>query len=209
MKGGGLLHQFFESLKKYLINEFKDGNLSDYIPHYENLLQHKDKLEPLLDDLNQWKVDFHHEPDDGSGYTDGKIITTLWRYEDGGEPSDDMREEMYRQQEYADYHYEVELLDDPRYWGYCTCEPNDEGYDPNKKCCGNGCDWVAPRFELTKVEHLGSASFDGVEKDMCKLEEKWKKELEIYKNKEKQDKIDRLHNRMKEIEEEIERVKSE
>lgn len=92
-----------------------------------------------------------------------------------------------------EYQYEIEFHYDPRDWGYCQCKPTDKDYREDKHCCGHGCDWWAPAFEMRKSYIMGSHSWDGDEhdywdfeddfykddKELAEQEEKRHKELEI------------------------------
>jgi hypothetical protein len=160
---------FFEQLKNYLITNQKD-KLSLLIPHYENLLQHKEDIKPFLNDLQEWNFDIYYEHDQSEGYTDGSF--TIQLHKDVGELIEDSWGEYY-EQEYATFQFEIDLLHDERYWSYCTCKPDHEGYIEKYRCCGDGCDWVAPSFNLKKLESLAHKSFKGEQYEMWKLEEKW------------------------------------
>ncbi|MGL4451070.1 MAG: hypothetical protein ACRCTZ_07775 [Sarcina sp.] len=81
--------------------------------------------------------------------------------------------------------HKIRLTYAERYWGYCECNPEDEGYDLRHNCCGNGCDWVAPVFEIYTEYNMGRSEFNGVQHDIWDLEDKYnnidlvkKKELE-------------------------------
>ena len=181
---------FFVELKKYLLAEHKDHLLS-FVGYYETLLQHQDSLQQLLDDLKEWECDIRHENDHSGGYIDGKFEIYLYK--------NDSRDEYMVSGEFAPYHYEIELLHDDRMWGYCECTPNDEGYNAEHNCCGDGCDWTAPSFRLTKIEHIAYASFKGYQKDMWELEEQWNEYLIEHKEKQKQRELSRIEERMKEL----------
>ena len=82
--------------------------------------------------------------------------------------------------------FKIKLMFEPRHWGYCQCSTEDKGYDTRHKCCGNGCDWDAPSFEVYKEEYIGRSSFSGIEHDIWDLEDEYynitlekKRELEI------------------------------
>lgn len=50
----------------------------------------------------------------------------------------------------TDYRYEIDFFFVPRNWKYCSCNPTYKDYREDKKCCGHGCDWDAPAFEIRK-----------------------------------------------------------
>ena len=92
-----------------------------------------------------------------------------------------------------EYQYEIEFYYDPREWGYCECTPDMKDYREDKGCCGHGCDWWAPAFEMRKSYEVGNHSWNGDEhdywdfeddfykddKELAEQEEKRHKELEI------------------------------
>ncbi len=74
------------------------------------------------------------------------------------------------------YQYEIDFLYDPRDWGYCECTPDMEDYREDKKCCGHGCDWWAPAFEIRKSFIIGKHSWNGDEHDYWEFEDNFYKE---------------------------------
>lgn len=103
-------------------------------------------------------------PDDSEGYTNGKIEIFIKKKN----PDTDLLIDQY-----TDYHYIIEFLFDERPWGYCQCTPEDEGYNEEHQCCGDGCDWTAPAFNILKVIDYGRTSWDGIEKDYWGYEDKF------------------------------------
>lgn len=191
---------FFEELKKFVINEHQeDQYFIQYIRYYETMLQNKEVLHSLLSDLEKWKMDIHHQEDKTEGYTFGKWVIYLWDYESEEQDSDS---ELYRDDSKSpNYHYEIELTRDGRYWGYCECTPDMEGYNEKYKCCGDGCDWVAPSFTLSKVEEC-YGKFKGDERDLWKLEGKWEEHLGSYNKKLKEKRLRNIEEQLKRLEEE-------
>lgn len=178
--------KFFEGLKEYLLNNHKH-KLKTLIPYYETIKQNEDKLGELLNDVlnNHWDIQLETDEDDH--YSEGVLRVCLY--------SDDPNKD-YGWQYSLGYEYEIHLLYDERYWGYCDCEPQDEGYDHKYKCCGNGCDWIAPQISVVKAHKILYKSFDGIEKDMWRLLDEW--EGDKVDHKEEQKKAE-LHNIEKEI----------
>lgn len=72
-----------------------------------------------------------------------------------------------------EYQYEIEFHYDPRDWGYCQCKPVDKDYREDKDCCGYGCDWWAPAFEIRKSYIMGRHSWDGDEHDYWDFEDEF------------------------------------
>lgn len=72
-----------------------------------------------------------------------------------------------------DYHYEIDFFYDPRDWGYCDCTPDMEDYRVDKQCCGHGCDWWAPAFEIRKSFNMGGNSWHGDEHSYWDFEDEF------------------------------------
>lgn len=157
--------------------------------------QQIEKCKEFMEDLSnsEWDIDFY-ENERYDVYADGEIRIHIIK----SEP--------------VDYCYCIKFLYDERYWGYCQCTPDDEGYNPKYKCCGNGCDWIAPAFSITKEVFLGDYKWEGYEKDYWKYEEKFyqnekNKNEEVERHKREQEKqrllkqIKILQNKLKELEE--------
>jgi hypothetical protein len=187
------MNKFFDQLKHHLIEQEGD-KLSLLIPHYENLLQHEEGLKAIIDDSELYELDFNYEDCKYEGYTDGSISIYV-RKNVGGLIESEWGN--YYQKEDLDYHYEIKLLNDDRYWRYCNCKPEHEAH----QCCGDGCDWVAPRFELVKISHLSHGSFDGYQRDMWKLDKKWEEELSEFKESKQKEELEYIENQIKELEE--------
>lgn len=100
-----------------------------------------------------------------------------------------------------DYQYEINFNYDPRDWGYCECTSDMKDYREDKHCCGHGCDWWAPAFEMRKSFSVSNHKWHGDEHDY------WDFEDEFYaSNKELADKKaeeDRLRE-IKELKNQIE-----
>jgi hypothetical protein len=168
---------FFEYFKEYLVEEHKD-ELYKFIHHYETMLQQKERLQPLLDDYEEWNFDIHYEQSKDEEYSENdKFVIYLYK---------EHKDEYDYVAEYADYHYELELEWEGRMWGYCMCKPDDDEYVEEKGCCGVDCDWYAPAITIRKIVGLGYVSFDGKERDLWELEKKWDTYLKnIKRNKDK------------------------
>jgi hypothetical protein len=150
------VRNFFDDLKQVLIEQ----NVSNGHGYFETIKQNAEKIREIITDYETNEMYIGYEADTTDGYSDGCLNVTFRDWSQGN------------------YTYSIQLLYDERYWGYCQCTPEDEGYDPVMNCCGNGCDWTAPRISAVKTIRLAFASFDGSEKDLWKLEEDWKQEYE-------------------------------
>lgn len=76
-------------------------------------------------------------------------------------------------EEETKFKYEIEFNCIERNWGYCECSPNDPDYREDKHCCGHGCDWNAPEFEIRKSYLVSKHSWDGDEHDYWDFEDKF------------------------------------
>lgn len=198
---------FFEELKRVILSEHKDDKyFIQYVRYYELLLQNKDVLKPLLNDMEQWRVDIQFSDDKTDGYTYGTYQIYLWDF-DGEVPDNDDYSYRYGQKS-ADYYYEIELTREERLWGYCECTPDMKGYNPKYNCCGNGCDWVAPAFTLRKIEER-NGRFTGQEKDMWELEEKWIEHLDSYNKKKKEERLQNIEDQLARLIQEKENILKE
>lgn len=121
----------------------------------------------FIEDITKYGYHINgYDFDASEGYTNGKIRVLIEKPEE--ERGSDM---MY--DAYFNYCYCIEFGFDERYWGYCSCEPTHNGYDEKRKCCGNGCDWTAPSFYISKSISLGGGKWDGVERDYWEYEKKF------------------------------------
>ena len=143
-----------------------------------------------------------YDEDYTGGYTNGRIRILI-------EKPKEEKESEYMVDAYYDYCYYIEFLHDNRPWGYCQCTPDDNGYDSKYDCCGNGCDWTAPAFKLTKEISLGHGNWDGQASDYWKYKQEFEaneqnknKEVEKFKkNQRKQSIKTRISDLQKELQE--------
>ncbi|MNK43742.1 hypothetical protein D3C87_624590 [compost metagenome] len=136
--------------------------------------QQIDDCQEFMDTITTYRYqinDFSH--DNSGGYTNGKIQILIEKPEE--EKSSEMMFDAF-----YDYCYYIEFDCDDRMWGYCQCKPGDEGYVEEYSCSGNGCDWSAPAFRLTKSIDLGGGKWDGYESDYWNYKKKFEEnELNI------------------------------
>lgn len=185
---------FFKQLQSLMLNEEKE-HLATLIPYYETLWQHRDKLKDMLEEIDSYpEVDIQYIHDEEEYYTDRKIRILLYKERDNWMSQ-------------PDFYFEIELLFDERYWGYCYCKPSDEGYNEAKGCCGDGCDWVAPKVSVNRVDIVAYESFSGEERDMWKLEEKWNEDLTEHNERLKKERLQRLEEQLERTKQEIESIK--
>lgn len=62
--------------------------------------------------------------------------------------------------------------------GYCMCNPTDEQYNYEYKCCGIDCDWDRPKIMINKIIPLGSSSFKGLQRDLWEYKKKINQEVD-------------------------------
>lgn len=114
--------------------------------------QHIEECKEFIEDIsiNTYRIGSYEE-DDTEGYTSGKIKIYMDKY-----------------------NYSIDFRFDERMWGYCECSPKKTGYNTEHGCCGNGCDWYAPSFSITKEIHIGHNSWTGYESDYWEYERNFK-----------------------------------
>lgn len=101
----------------------------------------------------------------------------------------------------VDFCYYFWISYDSRHWGYCECNPGDFDYREDKRCCGHGCDWDAPRFDMQKAYYVSTASWNGDEHDYWDFEDSFfKDDDELRKEKEEADRKQEIVDIKKSIE---------
>lgn len=185
------MKDFFSQLKEVFIREANEDHKFDACGYFETIMQHKDRFQVIVDEGE--KYDFYivlTRRDDADDYGMNNVKVYLQNdiddFTSGG----------------ANYHYQIILEHDERLCGYCECEPDTSMYNEQHRCCGMGCDWVAPMVSVCKIETIGRYAYDGYEKDMWKLQEDWSSKMSSVEEKKKQDRLIR-------IQQEIERLQNE
>lgn len=107
---------------------------------------------------------------------------------------------FYDSKEVKDFQYEINFIYNQRDWGYCQCTPDMKDYREDKHCCGHGCDWWAPSFEIKKSYLMNRYSWNGDEHDYWDFEDEFYiSDKELADKKEKEDRerqIEELRNRI-------------
>lgn len=107
---------------------------------------------------------------------------------------------FYDSKEVKDFQYEINFIYNQRDWGYCQCTPDMKDYREDKHCCGHGCDWWAPSFEIKKSYLMNRYSWNGDEHDYWGFEDEfYMSDKELADKKEKEDRerqIEELRNRI-------------
>ena len=101
------------------------------------------------------------------------------------------------------YSYLIELEYEGRHLGYCQCAPLDNGYNEKYSCCGESCDWNAPKFTISKKSYIGTSSFNGTQKEYWKLEEQYYDKTLKDETKDLLDKINKVNREKEKLEEEL------
>jgi len=198
--------QFIQNLINELNSENEDRIYHDKkpldIPYIISVIdQQIENCKEFLDDITKHTYDINNYDEDNSmGYTNGKIRILI-------EKPDNEKESEYMVDAYYNYCYYIEFTKDERHWGYCECEPEDEGYNEKYRCCGNGCDFTASAFRIEKVISLGSYAWKGQERDYWEYQEQFEsneqnKNKEVEKFKLEQEK-QYLKDRINELQEEL------
>ncbi|OPH61853.1 hypothetical protein BC351_01015 [Paenibacillus ferrarius] len=171
------MDKFFNDLKKFMIQESQEQKFNA-CEYFHTLHQHKDKLTELIHTYENHNCYFSYTVDNTDGYTDGVISIHFNNWQEGS------------------YYYDIVLSSNQMWGGYCQCTPEDEGYNPIHDCCGLGCDYNAPSFNIKKISNVAGEDFTGHERDMWLLQEQWDKDMGIYKE-------DKNNAQIKEIEKQI------
>lgn len=79
--------------------------------------------------------------------------------------------------DHPDYSYEIIFTYGPRFEGYCQCTPEDDGFRPDKGCCGISCDWYAPVIYIRKVEDIINYEWNGDQSSYWDMEKKIEEEM--------------------------------
>lgn len=198
---------FFEEVVNVLNDENEQRKYDDKVPLnipfvISVLCQHLQdgKYKSFLEDIYKYRyVMSYKDIDDYNDY--GALTIHLYTEED-----DNYDDYNYNYQIDVNYTYSIIFSYDTRDWGYCQCEPNDEDYREDKRCCGHGCDWSAPAFNIIKEIPLGYSSWDGDEHDFWEFEDNfYKLDKELAEEKAKQDK----ENKIKYLQENIKKMQDE
>jgi hypothetical protein len=164
--------------------------------YYDILEKNMEALKDLIEDFERCHVSVQYHYDTENGYTNGHLDIDLYsRAPKNDEPYHDHAETS------LGYRYKIEFLYLEEYTGYCQCTPKDEGYIFKRGCCGNGCDWYRPYINVTKiVDYPGIKDFEGMEKDLWRLEDIWNGIEEETAETKKNDEIAYIQRRINELE---------
>jgi hypothetical protein len=195
------MKKFLKEVTKLLIteNEYDIVNLD--IPYITSVLHqnlNNEKYSDFINDIMTNNYDLYYAEDETQGWTNGVLTVSI------SDKNDEDKELCT---------YTIEFKMEQRHWGYCECTPEDKDYRGDKDCCGHGCDWTAPAFEIKKIIFIGKDSWHGDQHDYWDFEDNFYKtneELEKEKlKKDKETRIEELHNAIKEMQEELLKLKYE
>lgn len=160
------------------------------------LEQHLHKVTEFKNDITMHKYEIRYFEDTTGGYTNGYVDVMIKNPQ-----SKDKHDEFY------DYYYRINLLFETANLFECDCTQDMEWYREDKDCCGDGCLWDSPSFEVEKIYHIGKHTFEGKEKDYWDYEESYyKKDEEALKAKaerEAREKIDKLTTQIAKMNKEL------
>ena len=124
--------------------------------------QHIGENKEFIEDITNYNYSIEGFTEDTTGYMLGSKIEIFgdFSYNDS----------------ILDYYYEITFKYDERLWRYCECIPDMPTYNKEHECCGNGCDWTAPAFDLKKITNMGNYSWTGCEANYWDFEIKFKNE---------------------------------
>ncbi|MEQ6355129.1 hypothetical protein ABNX05_10920 [Lysinibacillus sp. M3] len=183
------MHIFYDDLKEYIINHDEKERL---IPYYETLFQLESypEMKELLTkyENSTYSIDYN-EPDEFDEYSNGWL-------------------EIYEMNTPVTFTIELDI--GQTQGNYCECKPDDEGYDSDKDCCGIDCDVHLPKVSIVKEVRMLDYEFQGYERDLWVLEEKWmtEHEKEIL-HKKKLEKVSSIEAQIEQLQKELEVVKLE
>jgi hypothetical protein len=171
------IHEIKEQFINDLITELNDINERDRVYYGKTPLdvcymvsivnQQIENCTEFMNDISTHRYCINgYDEDYSQGYTNGRIRVLI-------EKPDEEKESEYMVDAYHPYCYYIEFQYDERLWGYCQCEPKDEGYNADKHCCGMGCDWTATAFIITREENIGYYKWSGFEKDYWEYEKEF------------------------------------
>lgn len=161
---------FMNKLKDFMMSQI--GNEVDGLSGYfETINQNIGILSQIIEDSEGLDYDFSYEiprDDEERRYNPCNILIHIY----DGEISNDIG-----------HYYKIEFGFQDRPWGYCDCSVNDEDYNHFKNCCGASCDWEAPEIRMYKIRQIGRAVFEGLNRDLWRLNDEWTQEEREKKSK--------------------------
>lgn len=129
---------------------------------YQSFKNNPDKYNEFIEDLVEWSDYFivmNESQNTYNGIIDVDVVLS--------------KEYLESEFENPNYDYRFCFNYDSRDYDYCECTPDMPDYREDKHCCGHGCDAIFCEFDLDKVMHITSESWDGDEHDYWDFEEEF------------------------------------
>lgn len=161
------LDSLVEELNRENIDREQTGTKQLDIPFiistlYQSFKNNPDKYNDFIEDLVEWSDYFivmNESQNTYNGIIDVDVVLS--------------KEYLESEFENPNYDYRFCFNYDNRHYGYCECTPDMPDYREDKHCCGHGCDAAFCEFDLHKVMHIASESWDGDEHDYWDFEEEF------------------------------------
>lgn len=181
--------KFYDDLKDYILKQDQETK-KILIPYYETLFQlenYQEVKELLTEYENGGYIIDYNEPDDNDCNSDGWF-------------------EIFNTTNLVSYNIELDVGNMKGH--YCQCTPEDEGYNSDKNCCGMMCDAYLPKVTIVKTLKMISHEFEGYERDLWDLEEKWLTDYEKEMlHKKKLEKVSNIEAQIEQLQKELSVVK--
>lgn len=161
------LDSLVEELNRENIDREQTGTKQLDIPFiistlYQSFKNNPDKYNDFIEDLVEWSDYFivmNESQNTYNGIIDVDVVLS--------------KEYLESEFENPNYDYRFCFNYDNRHYGYCECTPDMPDYREDKHCCGHGCDAAFCEFDLHKIVHIASESWDGDEHDYWDFEEEF------------------------------------
>jgi len=181
------MHKFYNDLKEFILNQDEETKKT-LIPYYETLFQLESfpEMKELLNDYTCL---------DNVEYLESENHWLIGTFE------------IHNCTSGVVYKIQLEMGD--MTGSYCNCKPSEKYFNIEHDCCGMGCDFYSPRISITKETNVISHDFQGYERDLWALQEKWLTEYEKDLLQKKQlEKVSNIEAQIAQLQEELKVVKS-
>lgn len=178
--------QFFDQIV-HTFQLFSDTSNLPFITSslYQVLSSPTSEVSNFIFDINKYKMDIDIE-DTNDSYEVATVKIYLY------DEQNKMKKEHY---------YQLRFILDSRYYNYCQCTPDMEGYREDKGCCGYDCDATFCTCQINMIKPLCFHKWDGCEHDYWDYEDKF---YETYPELKDLNKKQELINSIKRTQKEIE-----
>jgi len=185
------MHKFYKDFKELILNQ-DESTKKTLIPYYKTLIQlsNYQEIKELLDTYQEkgYIIDFN-DADENDSYSNGWL-------------------EIYSHNETISFTIELDI--GVMRGCYCQCNPDDEGYNVIKDCCGVNCDVQLPKVSILKEVKMINHEFQGQECILWALEEKWLTSFEKdLLHKKKLEKVSSIEAQIEQLQKELAAVKSD